>query len=193
MSYGYEACDWWTSALPGLRGAAFCAVGHDHKGGHESTTGGGVTLPAPATRVDDVCTAYDEDDSGTPACPHPAHLPTTDVDALVAVLTRVLSRRWDSREAVTALNTADVCFGRLDRVLRDGGELPARWSAAGTFVSVTGMVLADVDYDGVSEELRATGDAETCLRALRDAWSGVEGSDGFVGGRGPLPGPWDRP
>ncbi|WP_017610712.1 hypothetical protein [Nocardiopsis xinjiangensis] len=193
MSYDYDARDWWTSALPNLRATAFCAVGHVHEDGHESTTGGSVTLPTPATRGDDMCTADDEDDSGTLARPHPAHLPTTDVDALVAVLTRVLSRRWDSREAVTALNTADVCFGRLDRLLRDGGELPARWAAAGTFVSVTGMVLADVDYDGVSEELRATGDAATCLRALRDAWSGWKALTGSLEAGGPLPGPWERP
>lgn len=193
MSYDHDAWGWWAFTLPGLRGKTFCAVGHDHEGGHGPTTGGSTTLPAPATRIDDVYTVYDEDDSGTLARPHPGHLPTTDVDALVAVLTRVLSRRWDDREAATALSTADVCFGRLDRILRDGGELPARWPATGTFVSVTGTALADVEYDRVSEELRTTGDAETCRQALRDAWSGWEALTASLEAGGPLPGPWDRP
>ncbi|GHD36027.1 hypothetical protein GCM10007147_42970 [Nocardiopsis kunsanensis] len=231
MNYDYEACGWWTFTLPGFRGEALCTVGHDHKGGHECTTSGSITLPTTATRTGDTCAAHDENGNGflcdlepghqgacrnqngpvfadadpagtfadtpqeagtlTPA--EQGHLPTTDVDALVAVLTRVLSRRWDGREAATALNTADVCFGRLDRILRDGGELPARWSATGTFVSVTGMVLADVDYDSVSEELRTTGDAATCRQALRDAWSGWEALTASLEAGGPLPGPWDRP
>ena len=231
MNHDYDACGWSTLPLPGFRGEAFCAGGHGHEGGYESTTGGGTTLPATATRSGDTCAARNEDvggfpcglepghhgacrnqdgpvfaeadpagtfadtprETGTLAHAEQGHLPTTDVDALVAVLTRVLSRRWDVQEAATALNTADVCFGRLDRILRDGGELPARWSAAGAFVSVTGMALADVDYDSVSEELRTTGDAETCRQALRDAWSGWKALTAALETGGPLPGPWDRP
>ncbi|WP_017610702.1 hypothetical protein [Nocardiopsis xinjiangensis] len=87
----------------------------------------------------------------------------------MTVLTRVLSRSWDGGEAVTALNTAVVCFGRLDRLFRDGGRIPTYWSAAGTFVTVPGMVLADVDYGNVSEGLRTAGNAEACRRALHEA------------------------
>lgn len=182
MSYDYDACDWWTFTLPGFRGEAFCAVGHDHKGEH-------VFADAdPAGTFADT-----PQEAGTLAHPEQGPLPTTDVDALVTVLTRVLSRRWDGREAATALNTADVCFGRLDRILRDGGKLPARWSATGTFVSVTGMMLADDDYDSVSEELRTTGDAKTCCQALRDAWPGWKTLTASLEAGGPLPGPWDRP
>lgn len=182
MSYDYEVCGWWAFFLPGFRGEAFCAVAHDHKDGP-------VFADADPTGT----FADTSQDAGTLAHTEQGHVPTTDVDALVAVLTRVLSRRWDGREAVTALNTADVCFGRLDRILRDGGKLPARWSATGTFVSVTGMMLADADYDGVSEELRTTGDAETCRRALRDACSGWKALTASLEAGGPLPGPWDRP
>ena len=94
-------------------------------------------------------------------------------------------------EAVGKLNAVDVVFGRLDMALRRGERLPVRWSASVPASGADREHVTDL-YDRLSEALRTTGPASTCLEALRAACKLWHVLDVELRVSGALPEPWGR-
>ncbi|GHD37661.1 hypothetical protein GCM10007147_45840 [Nocardiopsis kunsanensis] len=119
-----------------------------------------------------------------------------DVSALVREVSAVLVTPGTLRDACEKLNAADAAFGRLDMELRRGGRVPACWSPIDDdMVDVLAWEPDDVVtrlYDTVSAALRTTGDASTCLGALREACKAWAWFDAALCAGSDLPEPWQK-
>ena len=198
------ACEELPPRSPGVpyRGPRLPCVGRpDHSGEHADASGrtwANDHADCSTDEHEDTSTDHHEDAStgtnteGSPMTSTGRHVSTV-TDAHVTRLHTLLSTPGVVTQAVRKLGDTDRTFSMLDIALRRGAPVPARWAVS---VETVGddreREHADELYDALSSTLRETGNASTCLAALREAVRAWEALDGHLVDGGVLPSPWSR-